>query len=121
MIGALRRGRLLGILMDQDTGVEGVFVDFLGRKAHTPVGPAALGLATGAPIVPMAIHWEAGHRHVIEICEPLWPQPSGDRERDLKEISLRLNRELGRFILAHPEQWVWMHDRWRRKPDETGT
>ena len=118
LVSALRRGRILGILMDQNTAVAGIPADFLGTEAHTPVGPASLALATGAVVLPMAIYWIDGARYVVEVGERVPVERTGDRDRDLREVTERLNRELSRFILEHPDQWVWMHDRWRRRADE---
>lgn len=118
LVGALRSGRLLGILMDQHTGVRGVYIGFLGHAAYTPVGPAALALATGAPLVPMAIHWRDRLRYVVEVRDPVSIERSGNAEQDTRTITEKLNRELGEFILAHPTQWVWMHDRWKRQRDD---
>lgn len=115
-VSALRRGRILGILMDQDTKVSGVFADFLGRPAYTPLGPASLALATGAPVVPMAAFWSEGGRYIVEVRDAIEVERTGDRDADLMLITERLNSELGSFILSHPEQWVWMHDRWKRQP-----
>lgn len=119
LVSALRRGRILGILMDQDTDVAGIRADFLGSEAHTPLGPASLALATGAPLLPMVIYWSRGDRYVVEIGERIPEQRTGERDRDLRVMTEHLNRELSRFVRQHPEQWVWMHDRWRRTPDET--
>lgn len=117
LVNALRRGGILGILMDQDTKVSGVFADFLGRPAYTPLGPASLALATGAPIVPIAAFWDERRGYIIEVRDPIETVRTGDRDADLLAVTQRLNDELGSFILSHPEQWVWMHDRWKTKPE----
>ena len=114
LLRVLRRGEILGLLMDQDTNVQGVFAPFFGRPAHTPVGPVRLAMRTGAPLVPMALYREGEGYHLV--VQPPIPLPdTGDREADLREGVARCNRTLEALIRRHPEQWVWMHRRWKTK------
>jgi KDO2-lipid IV(A) lauroyltransferase len=113
----LRRGEALGVLIDQDTRVKGVFVDFFGRPAYTPTGAVEFALRTGAALVPMAIHRNGDGKHTIEVLEYL-PLPStGNEEQDLTLHTQRCTEILEGFIRKHPDQWVWMHERWRTKPN----
>jgi KDO2-lipid IV(A) lauroyltransferase len=118
MIGVLRRGELLGVLMDQDTKVRGAFVPFFGRLAHTPVGPVMLAMKTGAPVVPMAIHRQPDDTHVITVMPPVKMRYTEDREDDLRINTWRCTRVLEDFIRQQPAQWVWMHDRWKKRPGQ---
>jgi len=118
LIRALRAGRLLGFLADQDSSrVRGFFVDFFGRPARTPAGPGLLAYKTGSPIVPMAILREGKNRYKIVIKPPLQLGFSGDREKDLIDVTQEYTRVLESIIREHPAQWLWMHDRWRSKPE----
>ena len=83
ILRALRRGELVGILMDQDTRVEGVFVDFFGKKAHTPIGPIVLAQKTGSAVVPMFIHIRKDNTHLIECREEIILESTGDINRDI--------------------------------------
>ena len=115
MLKVLRQNKLLGILPDQDTNkVEGIFVDFFGRPAYTPTGPVALALASGAGIIPAFII-RKGSRYQIFVEDPLELV-----DADSKDETIRINTEnwskiVERYIREYPEQWVWVHDRWRTK------
>ena len=106
----LRRGEILGVLIDQDTAVDSVVVDFMGRPAKTAVGPVKLASRTGAAIVPLAMLMteEGGYR--IEVKEPVYV--TGD-ETTLHEDVERCSKAVEAFIKAEPSQWVWMHKRWK--------
>jgi KDO2-lipid IV(A) lauroyltransferase len=117
MIKALRSGRALGALADQDsTRVRGVFVNFFGRPARTPVGPALLAYKTESPIVPVAIVREGDDRYKIMVKEPVKLAFTGDKERDTIETTQKYTQVLESIIREYPSQWLWMHDRWKSKP-----
>ncbi len=119
IIRVLRKNEIMGILIDQDTRkVDGVFVDFLGFPAYTPVGPVILAMKTGAAIVPMMVRLKKNGNHLIEIRPALEMSFTGDPERDRIENTRRCNQVLSEFILSHPTQWVWMHERWKTKPED---
>jgi len=106
----LKQGEMLGVLMDQDTSVESVVVDFLEHPAKTPVGPVKLASGTGAAIVPMAMLMTDGGRYRIEIKEPVEIDGGGDMlKRDVSKCSGAIED----FIRSEPTQWVWMHKRWK--------
>ena len=118
IIRALRRNEIVGLLIDQDTTrVDGVFVDFLGQKAYTPVGPVMLALKTKALIVPMAVHMNKNGKHIIEIREELDLEISGDVDQDRIRNTQLCSDALENFIRSHPRQWVWMHERWKTRPE----
>lgn len=116
LVRILRGGGVLGLLMDQDTEVQGVFAPFFGRPAYTPAGPVKLAMRTGAPIVPMALYREREGYRLVVLPSVSLPD-TGDREADLREGVARCNRVLEALVRMHPEQWVWMHRRWRTKPE----
>jgi KDO2-lipid IV(A) lauroyltransferase len=115
---ALKSGRALGVLADQDSSrVRGVFVDFFGRPARTPVGPILLPFKTGSPIIPIAIARQDKSRYRIIVKPEVQLVFSEDRERDLVEVTQRCAKVLESIIRDYPDQWLWMHDRWRSKPE----
>jgi KDO2-lipid IV(A) lauroyltransferase len=114
----LRSGGVLGILIDQDTRVDGVFVDFFGRPAYTPIGPVVLAQKTGAAIVPVAIHRQADGSHLVEFRQEINLQCTGDLRADRVENVRRCSKAVEEFIRQHPTQWVWMHERWKTQPEE---
>jgi len=117
ILRALRRNEIVGLLIDQDTTrVDGVFVNFMGRKAYTPVGPVMLAMKTHAVIVPMAVHINEKGLHVIEIRDEIELEFSRDVEQDRIRNTQRCSDALEQFIREHPTQWVWMHERWKTRP-----
>ena len=114
----LRANRIVGMLPDQDVdSLEGMFVDFFGHPAHTPVGPAALSLMTGAPIVPCFMIRE-GPRFRLVIEPPLHAPVGADRAEALRELTEAWSGAVESHIRRFPEQWVWMHRRWKTQPDD---
>lgn len=116
IIHALRKGDMLGILVDQDTKVKGVFVDFFGRPAHTATAPALLSYKYKSPILPIFTYRDSKNYHHACFGEPVTIEPTGDREKDIIEITAKCSKETENFIREHPEQWVWFHRRWKTKP-----
>lgn len=118
---SLRRGGILGVLIDQDTSVKGVFCDFFGRPAFTPAGPAYLAMRTGAAVVPMAIYMQSDGTHLVRIMEPVDASAKDRSEEDLRaiEITRECTRSLEELIRHEPTQWVWMHERWKTRPEQT--
>ena len=100
------------MLIDQDTKVEGVFVEFFGRPAWTPVGAAELALRFDAAVLPTFIERRAdgSHRAVIHPELPLPTDPTA--------ATALMSAAIEAQIRAHPEQWVWLHRRWRRRPGD---
>jgi KDO2-lipid IV(A) lauroyltransferase len=116
----LKQGGLLGILIDQDTRVDGEFVDFFGRPAFTPAGPVVIAERTGAPLVPMAIYMNDDGTHTVEVRPEIELQNAGDARADRLANVAKCSKVIEAFIRKHPAQWVWMHERWKTPaPNET--
>jgi KDO2-lipid IV(A) lauroyltransferase len=113
---ALTRGECIGILLDQDAGREGVFVPFLGHAASTSRSLAVLALKTRTPVVPAFIHRlpDGGHELVLEPEIPL--VITGDLDHDIAANTARFTEAIERQVRAHPEQWFWVHRRWKSRP-----
>ncbi|MGZ6029641.1 MAG: lysophospholipid acyltransferase family protein [Myxococcaceae bacterium] len=114
LLRALRKGQLLGLLIDQDTNVQNVFVPFFGRPAATPRAAADLVLRTGAAALVCLIHKREDGTYRASSEEVEVPH-TGDPERDVVELTARFTARIEAAIRAHPEQWVWMHQRWKTK------
>jgi Kdo2-lipid IVA lauroyltransferase/acyltransferase len=114
MLRALRAGEILGILIDQDTRVQSVWVPFFGELAATPRAAADLALRTGAAVVVGFCQREGeGYRlHMAEV--PV--APGEDREEAVLALTAELSRHIEAAIRRAPEQWVWMHQRWKTRP-----
>jgi Kdo2-lipid IVA lauroyltransferase/acyltransferase len=118
MLRCFKQGKLLGILIDQDTRVQGVFVPFFGRPAFTPRGAADLALRFRVPVV---VGWcrrrnpGAAGGHEIGLVEvPYDPDPS-DREAEVTKMTAACTAHLEAAIRASPAEWVWMHERWKTR------
>jgi len=107
---ALKRGEVVCILADQDAGKNGLFLPFFSRKASTLVGPAELALRTGAVLMPgFCIREGSIYRMIGE--EPIPPS-------DVKTMMAEYNRRLEAAIRRWPEQYFWLHKRWKSRPPE---
>jgi KDO2-lipid IV(A) lauroyltransferase len=116
LVRVFKENRIMGILIDQDTDVESTFVDFMARPAWTPTAAASMALKFGAPVVFGYIQRNKDNRHTIIVEGPLELVNSGDREKDIIANTAMLTKKIEGAIRRNPEQWVWMHRRWRRQP-----
>ena len=94
--------------------IDGVEVEFLGRPAGTFKSLAILALSTGTPVVPAYCWREPGGRHVLRFEEPLTPVECEDPGDAIRQNTRAYNVALERMLLRHPEQWIWMHRRWKQ-------
>lgn len=115
----LRQNELLGILADVDTKIDGVFVNFFGRLAYTPYSPIAFALKTGAAILPTFIIREPDNSHRVVVEPPLGLQLSGNRERDFVVNTQKFTKVIESYVRRYPEQWIWMHERWKTQPKDS--
>ncbi|OGW45451.1 MAG: hypothetical protein A2078_08185 [Nitrospirae bacterium GWC2_57_9] len=116
LIRVFKENRILGILIDQDTDVESVFVEFMGKPAWTPSAAVSMSIKFSAPIVFGYIHREKNGRHTIRIEGPLELLRTGNDEQNLVMNTQMLTKKIENGIMQDPVQWVWMHRRWRRQP-----
>lgn len=116
---SLRRGRVLGLIADQNAREQGVFVPFFGRPAATFRGPALFALRTGAPIFLGVGFREPGvparYRVVVEEVPFV---PIGDLDRDVLALTAAHTAALERAVRQAPEQYLWQHRRWKTRPPE---
>ncbi len=113
VFGALKKGRGVAMLADQDAGDDGVIIDFLGRPASTAKGPAAFALKTGCPIYVGNFVRTGLDEHVLYLEGPVTIEPSGDKEEDIKRLTQASNDILGNYVRRFPEQYLWSHRRWK--------
>jgi KDO2-lipid IV(A) lauroyltransferase len=111
-------GGTVGILADHNTLLaEGVFVDFFGIPACTTAGLARFALHTDAAVVPGFLHWDAALRKYRLCFEPAVELVrSGDDGTDIRENTQRFTRVIENQIRRHPDQWLWVHRRWKTRP-----
>ncbi len=116
VVQALDAGEMIVTAIDRDVAGSGILVDFFGRPAPIPTGPAAIALRKGVPLLPVAVYRLPDDTYMAEGWEPIWAQPTGDREGDLRRLTERLVRHLELIIRQHPEQWHLPHRIWEGSP-----
>ncbi|MDM7915555.1 MAG: lysophospholipid acyltransferase family protein [Candidatus Eisenbacteria bacterium] len=114
---ALRGGSLLAIVADQDAGRDGIFVPFLGREASTAVGPIRLAQRYGVPVLFAVARHLPGGRVRLEWAEPFTVPKEGDAEAIVAERTRLWSGMLEEQVRRYPEQWFWMHRRWKTRPE----
>lgn len=109
---ALKQGKVLGFLADQDAGPNGIFLDFLGKKASTPQGPAVFARKFKCPIIPTFIirRPEGGHR--IIVYPPVTVQEMATEAETIHELTKTLTSITEDFIKQYPDEWIWFQKRW---------
>jgi KDO2-lipid IV(A) lauroyltransferase len=114
ILQVLRRGEMVGMLIDQHISErEGVVVPFFGRPASTVVAPALLAIRSGAAVLPVGIIREGRARYRMQVAGEVPVRRSGDLKADLAENTARFTAAIEAFIRRHPDQWFWVHRRWK--------
>lgn len=118
MLRVLKGAGTVGILADQNTMPdEGVFVDFFGVPACTTTGIARVALHTDAAVVPGYAFWDENLRkYRLRFEPPVELVRTGDVERDIFENTQRFAKVIEEIVRKYPEQWVWIHARWKNRP-----
>ena len=122
IIKTLKSGGVVGILADLNTSRdEGVFCDFFGVPAATTAGIATLALRTGALVVPGYLLWDEAaqiHRLHFEppVETPVESMDTGNQKEDVQTNTARYTKVLENVIRQHPDQWLWIHRRWKTRP-----
>lgn len=120
ILQVLKNNQILGMLSDQDVdSVEGIYVDFFGHPAYTPTAPVRVAMAARTVILPAFVIRE-GERYRLVMEEPIAPVPvRGSKEETVREFTERWCAVVERYIRQYPDQWVWMHDRWKTRLEAT--
>lgn len=119
MIGAaraLKQKKILGLVADQDAGVDGQFVEFFGRSSATPSGPAIFAKRFKAPVLPVFIVRKPGGGHRILVQPPLYYRDSGREEEDLLHLTQEMTAVTEKIIREYPDEWIWFQKRWATAP-----
>ncbi len=119
VLKTLKAGGVVGILADLNSArEEGIFVDFFGLPACTTAGVATLALRTGAVVLPGYLLWdEAKQIHHLCFEPPLETIQTGNPKDDIVTNTARYAKVLEAVIRRHPEQWLWIHRRWKTRPE----
>lgn len=117
ILKCLKRNELVAILMDQNTSRdEGIFVDFFGKKACTTPVIAILTLRTGASVIPTFLIREDTGKFKLIFEKEVEIIPSGDYRKDIERYTLIFTRVIESAVRKYPEQWLWLHRRWKTQP-----
>lgn len=115
VLKVLKNNGIMGVVADQDVdSVDGVFVDFFGHPAYTPAGPVALAKVSGAALIP-AFMIRSGDHHRLVFENPVNLVDTGDKEKDMVTNTQAWSSVIEDYIRRYPDQWVWMHRRWKTK------
>ena len=117
----LKTNQVVAVLADQDARKGGVFVPFFGRPASTVRSPALLALKFGAPIVLGRTYRVGRNRHLVRIEETIRPGRYETIDQGVAELTAAFTSRLEAFIREQPEQWMWLHARWKTKPAGTAS
>jgi KDO2-lipid IV(A) lauroyltransferase len=110
----LRDGHSVGIVGDQNAGVNGELIGFFDRPASTPIGPFRIAQKTGAWILPSFIHREEGPYHEVVLEEIM----KIGKDEDIVPYMKKYNSLLEKHTRNYPDQWFWMHKRWKLTPEK---
>lgn len=116
---ALKQGKILGFLADQDGGSNGIFLEFLGKMASTPPGAAVFAKKFKTPVVPVFIVRRPQGGHRILMHPPLYYEDTGDENRDLYNLIAEMTRITEETIRQYPDEWLWFQKRWNTKFENT--
>ncbi|MGI4787788.1 MAG: lysophospholipid acyltransferase family protein [Janthinobacterium lividum] len=119
LLKQLRENKIIAIVPDQKS--EDVFVPYFGKLAGTVAGPAVLALKTGAAILPMFCPRQPDGTYKTVFYPAIIPEPTGDTDADVKRIMTEITADIEDIVRQYPDQWLWLHDRWRVPPPETAT
>ena len=118
----LRQNGIVGLLPDQDMdNVRGIFVDFFGHPAYTSIAPVKFALSSGAPILPAFLVRLPGDRYKLVTGKPIRPQLEGDRHETIRKYTEAWMKYFEEMIRQYPDQWAWMHDRWKTTPQKVAS
>jgi KDO2-lipid IV(A) lauroyltransferase len=115
LLRALKNGEIIAMLIDQDTNVPSVFVDFFGHPASTPSGLASLALRTHATVL-IGIDCRIDkYKHKTIVRGPIEIEPTDDNAKNIIALTQKATLVLEDHIRQYPDQWVWFHKRWNTK------
>lgn len=112
MVKLLRSGAHIALLADI-SWLGGVTLPFMGYPCSNTTGPAVLSMLASVPIIPVSIYRKKPFCHKIQFGEPIAIPEEGNRRQRIEQMTLEANKALEKFIKASPEQWFWLHNRWK--------
>lgn len=120
VVRSLKNNSCVAIIMDQNGGIGGSFVDFFGKKAATPRSLALLSYSTGAPVIPLIPYPREDGTYQAVYLPELKLEKTGDKDKDIFRWTEEYQKVLEKVIRERPEPWMWIHRRWKSRPPEEG-
>jgi len=120
VVRALKKNSCVGVMMDQNGGIGGLFVDFFGKKAATPRSLALLSYSTGAPVLPLIPYPTDKGTYQAVLFPEIKLEKTGDKDADIFRWTEEYQKVLEKIIRERPEPWMWFHRRWKTRPPEEG-
>ena len=119
MFAMLKNGWAIGLIMDQDTNRhDGVILDFFGRPTNCTPGAASMARFQGVPIFTSFMHRDEDGHHTLFVEGPFHVEKTADKRADIKRMTQVINNAIEAHVRKYPEEWFWLHDRWKSVRDE---
>lgn len=113
MLRRLKQGYFVGLLCDQDPGETGILSPFMGQKTLTPTGPAHFSVMCDLPVMTALIHEVSPWKYKIVIGDPIVADEGLRKKEAIQNITDKINERLEDWIRKYPEEWFWLHNRWK--------
>lgn len=114
MYKMLENGHFIGLIMDQDIGRhDGIVVKFFNRATNYVTGAASMSRFKKVPIFPAFMHKNSDGTHTLEVYPPIWSEHTKDKRSDIQKMTQQLATLIEEHVRRYPEEWFWLHDRWK--------
>lgn len=116
----LEKGKIIGLVADQNAARGGVFVDYFGKKAATVTGPADIAMKTGLPVLPGFLTTRnPDNTMTLHVLDPIPMRDTGNREEDLLHNVQLYTKAIEDFVRKYPSEYLWWHQRWKTQPQDS--
>lgn len=114
MFAMLKKGWAIGLIMDQDTNRrDGIILNFFGYPTNCTPGAASMARFQNVPVFTSFMHRDAGGFHTLVVDGPFYVEKTEDKREDIKRTTQKINDAIENHIRKYPEEWFWLHDRWK--------
>lgn len=113
ILSLLKQNYVVGILMDQNAGKNGIVTDFLGHPASTFVGTAKIAIKQKCPIIPAVAYRDKDGKNHFVVEEPILTSDITNTPENVKALTEQVSKRLENYIIKYPSQWFWVHKRWK--------
>lgn len=118
MFAMLKKGWAIGLIMDQDTNLhDGIVLNFFGRPTNCTPGAASMARFQGVPIFTSFMHRDEQGMHTLFVEGPFYVEKTADKRADISRTTQLINDAIEAHIRKYPEEWFWLHDRWKSLRD----